>query len=224
MRASPKIIYEVFNNSLTLRHVCIQMFMSPDAAEFLPCEIATMTNETDHPVTAERTTSPSPPADGALDAPASEALPLSSDALAPGDAAPPAGVGEGEEVPAEPAELPATDAATFDPHAALRETLRDWLTHSSRLPPVLRQRLAELVEGAEAAADGSEMPSLRLADAARLFEQSLPAHLLVAAGETDELAHSGGDDYFRDASAGPSDADARALAAGQLARSGFGRK
>lgn len=122
-------------------------------------------------------------------------------------------------------ELAADEApAEADRSATVRLGLLRQLDQALRLPTGLRQRLAQLVDRAEAQPDGREAPLLTLGEAVRLFEEALPPHLMVAPGEGALLAHPAGESFFRDPAGDLSDADARSLAAAQLARSGFARR
>jgi hypothetical protein len=100
-----------------------------------------------------------------------------------------------------------------------REIAAARIRKSQTLPPALRDRLAGVVESqAASAADG--VVRVPIEAAVRAVEEALP-EFLRGGNRAARPEHPAGESFFRGAAAELSDADAEAIARGQLARSGL---
>lgn len=106
----------------------------------------------------------------------------------------------------------------------LRQELAQRIGGAQRLPRGVRERLAGMLETIRFDDSGRDEPALRVSDAVALLEETLPAHLLLAADEIEAAGHPRGDRFFTGDPRSLSDEDARHIAAQQLARSGYQRR
>lgn len=106
----------------------------------------------------------------------------------------------------------------------LRQDLAERIGSAQRLPRGVRERLAGMIETIRFDDSGRDEPALRVSDAVALLEESLPAHLLLAADDLEAATHPRGDSFFTGDARFLSDDDARRIAANQLARSGYQRR
>jgi hypothetical protein len=105
--------------------------------------------------------------------------------------------------------------------AELRAELADRVATAHRLPRGVRERLATMLESVRFDPSGREEPALRVSDAVALLEEALPDSVLLAAGAMSTASHPRGEAFFSGDAGSLSDADARRLAAEQLARTGY---
>jgi hypothetical protein len=87
------------------------------------------------------------------------------------------------------------------------------------LPPMLRERLAELVHSSGEMADGKAR--VPIDDAIRVVETALPEFLRVDRAQARQPSHPTGEAFFASDPADLTEAQAEELARGQLARSGM---
>jgi hypothetical protein len=109
-----------------------------------------------------------------------------------------------------------------DPSLAHRTELQRRLAGSTRLPPALRNRFAELVEQAAWNESGEEQPALSISQAITWLEQALPRQFRLDAAALEPSVHPAGDVFFSGHADSLDDQQAADLAAQQLAATGFG--
>jgi hypothetical protein len=113
----------------------------------------------------------------------------------------------------------AAEAALTGVEQRRREESAARIRNLVTLPPVLRERLAELVQISGEMADGKAR--VPIDDAIRAVETALPEFLRVDRAQARQPSHPTGEAFFASDPGDLTEAQAEELARGQLARSGM---
>jgi hypothetical protein len=113
----------------------------------------------------------------------------------------------------------AAEAALTGVEQRRREESAARIRNLITLPPMLRERLAELVQNSGEMADGKAR--VPIDDAIRVVETALPEFLRVDRAQARQPLHPTGEAFFASDPADLTEAQAEELARGQLARSGM---
>jgi hypothetical protein len=124
------------------------------------------------------------------------------------------------EVSGEAAQPIVSAEAAIEGEQVVTSEVAERVRRSTQLPPVLKERLAQLVEASGKSPTGAPV-AVSCEEAVRAVEEALPDFVLGQRSPAAQPEHPGGDRFFSGDPRDLSDAEAEEIARRQLARSGL---